>query len=288
MIAGGQDPSVRPRSDAPPSRAVAVSAHREAGALRASRYRLAEFVGRGATASVWRARGELLDRDVAIKQFRRRHRRGVVEARVGARVRHPNVAAVHDVVQHDGCHCLVMEYYGGDTLATLLRDGRGLPPPIVAALRQQLLAAVQAVHAASLVHGPVRPLVGRGDPVHRRRRPTPFPTVMPSPPSPRCSTTHQHRHGRPAVSSRSWPGCWSRTLANDRRTQAFTRCSPTPIPPHPPLQCVDGRSEAKSEPSTPATRNPGSPQRSRRAGNRARSAAGRRPSRCRTSSPGDP
>ncbi len=104
MIAGGQDPSVRPRSEAPPSRAVAVSAHREAGALRASRYRLAEFVGRGATASVWRARGELLDRDVAIKQFRPRHRRGVVEARVDARVRHPHVAAVHDVVQHDGCH----------------------------------------------------------------------------------------------------------------------------------------------------------------------------------------
>jgi serine/threonine protein kinase len=50
-----------------------------------------------------------------------------------------------------------MEYYGGDTLATLLRDGRGLPPPIVAALGQQLLAALQAVHAAGLVHCDVKP-----------------------------------------------------------------------------------------------------------------------------------
>ena len=44
-----------------------------------------------------------------------------------------------------------MEYRGGPTLATMLRGGRSLPPPTVAALGQQLLAALQAVHAAGVI-----------------------------------------------------------------------------------------------------------------------------------------
>ena len=52
---------------------------------------------------------------------------------------------------------LVMEYRDGPTLATLLRGGRSLPPPTVAALGQQLLAALQAVHAAGVVHCDVKP-----------------------------------------------------------------------------------------------------------------------------------
>ena len=52
---------------------------------------------------------------------------------------------------------LVMEYRDGPTLATLLRGGRSLSPSIVAALGQQLLAALQAVHAAGVVHCDVKP-----------------------------------------------------------------------------------------------------------------------------------
>jgi len=50
-----------------------------------------------------------------------------------------------------------MEYRGAPALATLLRDGRSLPPPTVAALGQQLLGALQAVHAAGVVHWDVKP-----------------------------------------------------------------------------------------------------------------------------------
>jgi serine/threonine protein kinase len=123
----------------------------------AGRYRLTEMIGNGATASVWRAHDELLDRDVALKRFLGRHTDGVGEARIAARVRHANVAAVHDVVQHGGSSWLVMDYHGGPTLATLLRGGHNLPPPVVVALGQQLLAALQAVHAAGVVHCDVKP-----------------------------------------------------------------------------------------------------------------------------------
>ena len=158
--------------------------------LLAGRYRLVELVGRGATARVWRGRDELLDRDVAVKQVDPPHPHGLVEARLAARVQHPHVAGVHDVVVHDGSCWLVMDYHRGASLAGVLRGGRRrLPPSVTAALGLQLLAALRAVHAAGVVHCDVKPanlLLGEdgrlvlvdfgiaetvgGDPAHPARR----------------------------------------------------------------------------------------------------------------------
>ena len=83
---------------------------------------------------------------------------GRVEARLAARVRHPHVTVVHDVVVHDGSDWLVMDYHRGASLATVLSGGRRrLPPTAVAALGLQLLAALRAVHAAGVVHCDVKP-----------------------------------------------------------------------------------------------------------------------------------
>jgi eukaryotic-like serine/threonine-protein kinase len=76
---------------------------------------------------------------------------------MAAQVRHPNVAAVHDMVEHGGSYCLVMDYYEGGTMADLLRSGRSLPPRVVAAIGLQLLAAVRAVHDAGIVDCDVKP-----------------------------------------------------------------------------------------------------------------------------------
>ena len=95
----------RRRASWPP--AAVRAAGSDTGLLLAGRYRLAEVVGRGATARVWRARDELLDRDVSVKQVDHAH--GRVEARLAARVRHPHVTVVHDVVVHDGSDWLVMD-----------------------------------------------------------------------------------------------------------------------------------------------------------------------------------
>ena len=154
MTISCRGPAARVFTRSPTPRFPLPSGHRKAGALLAGRYRLAEVIGRGATARVWRAHDEVLDRDVAIKQFHQRRSQGLREARTAARIRHPNVVTVNDVLPSGD---LVMEYRGGRTLATLLRDGRSLPPPTVAALGQQLLAALQAVHAAGVVHCDVKP-----------------------------------------------------------------------------------------------------------------------------------
>ena len=130
------------------------SGQRESGAVLAGRYRLVEMLGRGSTATVWRARDEVLHRDVALKQLHLRRSQGLREARTAARIQHPNVVTVNDVLPSGD---LVVEYHRGPTLATLLRRGRSLPPPVVARLGQQLLAALQAVHAAGVVHCDVKP-----------------------------------------------------------------------------------------------------------------------------------
>jgi eukaryotic-like serine/threonine-protein kinase len=127
------------------------------GELLAGRYRVAELAGHGATGGVWRAEDELLDRDVAIKRIPHRQPQGLTEARIAARVRHPSVAAVHDLIEHDGSSWMVMDYYPGGTLAALLRERSRLPLPVIAALGLQLVTALDAVHAAGIVHCDVKP-----------------------------------------------------------------------------------------------------------------------------------
>jgi len=169
-----QSPPVRPHCGPPLPPTGGQVEQPVAGVLLAGRYRLLEQVGRGATSTVWRARDERLDRDVAVKQVtpqlhgqaadraggagRDPHpRAGLIEARIAARVRHPNVAAVHDVVEQGRSCWLVMDYLAARTLAAVLRERGPLSPGTVAALGLQLLAALRAVHRAGVVHCDVKP-----------------------------------------------------------------------------------------------------------------------------------
>ena len=152
MVAQCPHPTIRAPRGAR-SRLSPPVALRPAGELLAGRYRIVELAGHGATGGVWRAEDELLSRDVAVKQLPHR----MTEARIAARVRHPGVAAVHDLVEHRGASWMVMDYYPGGTLAGLLQQRRRLPAPVVAALGLQLVAALAAVHAAGVVHCDIKP-----------------------------------------------------------------------------------------------------------------------------------
>jgi len=85
----------------------------------AGRYRLQAVIGRGGMGAVWRARDELLNRDVAIKEIvwpdmldpaerETARRRAVREAQMAARLSHPNVVGVYDILEEDGRPCIVM------------------------------------------------------------------------------------------------------------------------------------------------------------------------------------
>ncbi|MFE2752778.1 protein kinase [Actinosynnema sp. NPDC059335] len=123
----------------------------------AGRYRLVELVGRGAAGVVWRARDERLGRAVAVKLLGTGGspaavERIVREGRVAARLRHPHAVTVHDVVEHDGKPCLVMEYLPSRTLAELVDERGPLPAELVAGVGWQVASALAAAHAAGIVH----------------------------------------------------------------------------------------------------------------------------------------
>jgi tRNA A-37 threonylcarbamoyl transferase component Bud32 len=140
----------------------------ESGRVIAGRYRLVAPIGRGGAGIVWRARDDLLDREVAVKEIVRlatveeeeraeSYRRTLREARAAARINHPGVAAVYDVVSEDGCPYIVMELIDGRPLSRLIGDGRPLPPAQVADFGRQVLAALLAGHAAGVLHRDLKP-----------------------------------------------------------------------------------------------------------------------------------
>lgn len=123
----------------------------------AGRYRLVALVGRGAGGVVWRARDERLGRAVAIKFLGAGDSADAVgrtlrEGRVAARLRHPHAVTVHDVVEHGGKPCLVMEYLPSRTLAELVDERGPLPEALVAGVGWQVASALAAAHAAGIVH----------------------------------------------------------------------------------------------------------------------------------------
>ncbi len=140
----------------------------EEGRLIAGRYRLVEKVGRGGMGTVWRSEDELLGRQVAVKQLHvsmhltddeltTLHERTRREARSAARITHPNVVVVHDVVDHEGLPCIVMEYVPSTTLADLLKDGGTVSPADAARIGRGMIAALRAAHAAGVLHRDVKP-----------------------------------------------------------------------------------------------------------------------------------
>ena len=132
--------------------------------LIAGRYRLGTVVGSGGMGQVWRAHDELLDREVAVKEIpvpaqggREAQAQIVREARAAARLDHPNVVRVYDVVQQTDRSWIVMEYVPGRSLHDLvLRDG-----PIshrqAARFGLAVLSALRTAHAAGVVHRDVKP-----------------------------------------------------------------------------------------------------------------------------------
>ncbi|MGH3376871.1 MAG: WD40 repeat domain-containing serine/threonine protein kinase [Actinoallomurus sp.] len=144
--------------------------------LIAGQYLLIEQVGRGGFAVVWRARDDRLRRDVAVKQLflpphfteeqRREHReRTLREARSAARLTHPGVVTVYDVVEHDGSPWIIMEFVPGRTLGQIVRTEGPLPPSRAAGIGLAVLDALRAAHAAGVLHRDVKPsnvIVGDG------------------------------------------------------------------------------------------------------------------------------
>ena len=126
-------------------------------------YNLAEYIGEGGTATVYRAehpergraavkilRPRLAQDPIAVKRFLR-------EAEYGARVKHPNIVQTYDYGATDGLHYLALEWAQGEPLAEFINRSGKLAPPLVATIVEQLGAALSSAHKAGIIHRDLKP-----------------------------------------------------------------------------------------------------------------------------------
>lgn len=134
----------------------------------ARRYHLQRVLGRGAMGAVWEAEDTVLRRTVAVKEvvlpggLSPEERavsceRTLREARAIARLGHPNVVTLFDVLDEDARPWVVMEMVPSRSLADVIKEDGPLHPLRVATVGLAILGALEAAHAAGITHRDVKP-----------------------------------------------------------------------------------------------------------------------------------
>ena len=118
--------------------------------------------------SVWKAWDDLLERTVALKevyghpglsdaQMTMSRQRVIREARMTARLHHPNAVTLFDVVEYDGRPCLIMQYVPSRSLSAVLKEQGSLEPAVVAQIGAEIAAGLADAHQVGVVHRDVKP-----------------------------------------------------------------------------------------------------------------------------------
>src|SRR5699024_8708569 len=132
------------------------------------RYEIRGELGSGAMGTVWRAHDTWLDREVAVKEVRLPHdmparererarSRVIREARAAARVSHPSVVTVHDVLEVDGAPFIVMELLEGESLRDRLLRSGPMTEREVERIAHPLVEASWTAHRAGVIRRDVKP-----------------------------------------------------------------------------------------------------------------------------------
>ncbi|WP_342717294.1 serine/threonine-protein kinase [Lentzea albida] len=125
--------------------------------LVAGRYATIRELGRGGMGVVWLAEDRVIGRQVALKELRTTETERVLrEARTAGRLNSPNVVGIYDVIVEHGVTYLVMELVEAPTLSEVMAR-RSLTEDEVANIGLQTLNALEAAHAAGIVHRDVKP-----------------------------------------------------------------------------------------------------------------------------------
>ena len=126
-------------------------------------YSLLNLIGKGGMGEVYRARDTKLNREVAIKVLPdafatdgERLARFEREAQVLATLNHPNIAIIHDIVECEGRHVLVLEMVEGETLADRLEQG-ALPLTDALKISLQIAEGLRAAHKKGIIHRDLKP-----------------------------------------------------------------------------------------------------------------------------------
>ncbi|MFT4124738.1 MAG: serine/threonine-protein kinase [Gordonia sp. (in: high G+C Gram-positive bacteria)] len=147
-----------------------TDSHRTPGPqyLVAGRYRLLSRIGGGGMGTVWLAKDQLLDREVAVKQVlsteglsedsaENIRQRAMREGRIAAKLSHRNAIAMHDVALERGEPWLVMEYLPSRSIAQILHANGTIDVIEAAKIGAQVADAMTEAHAAGIIHRDIKP-----------------------------------------------------------------------------------------------------------------------------------
>jgi len=127
------------------------------------KYRIVALLGRGATGIVYRALDDTLDREVAIKVLNPLYADGDIlkrfrsEATTLARLSHPEIATIHELLRTDTNLLMVMELVRGETLEGLAERKGALSPDLAGHILDGILSALEHAHDAGIVHRDLKP-----------------------------------------------------------------------------------------------------------------------------------
>ncbi len=127
------------------------------------KYQITGYLGRGGMGIVYRGFDPLVERDVALKVLpagvsvnARARQRFLAEARAVGKLIHPNTTALYEVGEVDGAYFLSMEYVGGGSIASLLREQR-LPTEQATRYLSEVCFGLAAAHEVGLIHRDIKP-----------------------------------------------------------------------------------------------------------------------------------
>ena len=134
------------------------------GEVLSGRFEILEFIAAGGMGSVYRAKQQPLDRDVAVKVMHRQgehteefQKRFFLEASLCARLNHPNIVRVFDYGCDEDLYFIAMEYLEGRTLWEISDTYGPLPPRKAVGYIKQVCSALVEAHAQELVHRDLKP-----------------------------------------------------------------------------------------------------------------------------------
>ncbi|MGH7454871.1 MAG: serine/threonine protein kinase, partial [bacterium] len=128
------------------------------------KFRFDAVLGEGGMGIVYRAWDMVLERPVALKMIHRQYtpneisfKRFLAEAKILAKLDHPNIVLVHDLFEHEGSWFIVMQYVEGMTLAKIIERDGPMPYQRFSPICKQILAALGYAHRAGVIHRDIKP-----------------------------------------------------------------------------------------------------------------------------------
>ena len=127
------------------------------------KYRIVTLLGRGTTGIVYKAVDTTLDREVAIKVLNPLYAVGDImkrfrsEATILAKLNHPEIATIHELLRIDSNLLMVMELVRGDTLEVVADRMGPMPPELAGHILDGILSALEHAHQAGIVHRDLKP-----------------------------------------------------------------------------------------------------------------------------------